>query len=57
MHACPHFKRALRPSQGGFALVIALSLMASVLLLSMTTQVQVETRGAQIKMPRMGAAC
>ena len=46
-----------RPSQGGFALVIALSLMAFVLLLllSITTLVQVETQSAQIQSSQMEA--
>ena len=57
MPASPHFKRAQRPAQGGFALVIALSLMAFVLLLllSITTLVQVETQGSQIQMQQMEA--
>ena len=57
MPASPHFKRAQRPAQGGFALVIALSLMAFVLLLllSITTLVQVETQGSQIQLQQMEA--
>ena len=57
MPASPHFKCAQRPAQGGFALVIALSLMAFVLLLllSITTLVQVETQGSQIQMQQMEA--
>jgi hypothetical protein len=57
MHASPHFKCPQRPPQGGFALVIALSLMAFVLLLllSITTLVQVESQGAQIQLQRMQA--
>ena len=57
MHTSPNFKCPQRPSQGGFALVIALSLMAFVLLLllSITTLVQVESRSAQIQMHRMEA--
>ena len=57
MPASPHSKRAKRPAQGGFALVIALSLMAFVLLLllSITTLVQVETQGSQIQMQQMEA--
>ena len=57
MHTTPNFKCAPRPTQGGFALVIALSLMAFVLLLllSITTLVQVESRSAQIQMHRMEA--
>ena len=57
MPASPHFKCVQRPAQGGFALVIALSLMAFVLLLllSITTLVQVETQGSQIQMQQMEA--
>jgi len=57
MPASPHFKCAQRPAQGGFALVIALSLMAFVLLLllSITTLVQVETQGSQIQLQQMEA--
>ena len=57
MPASPHFKRAQRPAQGGFALVIALSLMAFVLLLllSITTLVQVESQSSQIQMQQMEA--
>jgi hypothetical protein len=57
MSLFPHSKRAQRPSQGGFALVIALSLMAFVLLLllSITTLVQVESRSSRIQMQRMEA--
>ena len=57
MPASPHSKRAKRPAQGGFALVIALSLMAFVLLLllSITTLVQVETQGSQIQLQQMEA--
>ncbi len=46
-----------RHSQGGFALVIALGLMAFVLLLllSITTLVRVETQSAQIQMQRLQA--
>jgi len=57
MPTSPHFKRAQRPAQGGFALVIALSLMAFVLLLllSITTLVQVETQGSQIQLQQMEA--
>jgi hypothetical protein len=57
MHACPNFKRAQRSSQGGFALVIALSLMAFVLLLllSITTLVQVESQGAAVRIDRLQA--
>jgi hypothetical protein len=57
MHTSPNFKCPQRPSQGGFALVIALSLMAFVLLLllSITTLVQVESRSAQIQLHRMQA--
>ena len=46
-----------RQSSGGFALVIALSLMAFVLLLllSITTLVQVESQGAKTQMHRMEA--
>jgi hypothetical protein len=57
MHTSPNFKCEQRPSQGGFALVIALSLMAFVLLLllSITTLVQVESQGAAIQMHRMEA--
>ena len=57
MPASHHFKCAQRPAQGGFALVIALSLMAFMLLLllSITTLVQVETQGSQIQMQQMEA--
>jgi hypothetical protein len=57
MHSSPHSKQALRPSQGGFALVIALSLMAFVLLLllSISTLVQVESQGAAIRIDRLQA--
>ena len=57
MHTTPNFKCPQRPPQGGFALVIALSLMAFVLLLllSITTLVQVESQGAQIHMDRLQA--
>jgi Tfp pilus assembly protein PilX len=57
MSLFPHSKRAQRPSQGGFALVIALSLMAFVLLLllSITTLVQVESQSSQSQMQRMEA--
>ena len=49
MPASPHFKRN---AQGGFAL----SLMAFVLLLlSITTLVQVETQGSQIQLQQMEA--
>jgi hypothetical protein len=50
-------KPAQRQSHGGFALVIALSLMAFVLLLllSITTLVQVETRSASIASAQMEA--
>ena len=49
--------KSQRPAQGGFALVIALSLMAFVLLLllSITTLVQVETQGSQIQLQQMEA--
>jgi len=49
--------KSQRRAQGGFALVIALSLMAFVLLLllSITTLVQVETQGSQILMQQMEA--
>jgi hypothetical protein len=54
--AHPHFPRPSH-AQGGFALVIALSLMAFVLLLllSITTLVQVETQSAQISSTRAKA--
>ena len=57
MHTTPNFKCPQRPSQGGFALVISLSLMAFVLLLllSITTLVQVESQSSQIQMQRMQA--
>jgi len=57
MHTTPNFKCPQRPTQGGFALVIALSLMAFVLLLllSITTLVQVDSQGAAIHMDRMQA--
>jgi type II secretory pathway component PulK len=57
MHTSPNLKCPQRPSQGGFALVIALSLMAFVLLLllSITTLVQVESQSAAIHMHRMQA--
>jgi Tfp pilus assembly protein PilX len=57
MSLFPHSKRAQRPAQGGFALVIALSLMAFVLLLllSITTLVQVESQSSRIQMQRMEA--
>ena len=46
-----------RPSRGGFALVIALSLMAFVLLLllSITTLVRVESQGASISIEKLRA--
>lgn len=60
-----HFKRSTShadtphasQSQGGFALVIALGLMAFILLLlvSMTTLVQVETQSAQVTTQRLHA--
>ena len=51
------FKSTQRHSQGGFALVIALGLMAFVLLLllSITTLVRVESQGAAIQMQRLQA--
>ena len=57
MHTSPHFKPAHRSSQGGFALVIALSLMAFVLLLllSITTLVQVESQSASIASAQLEA--
>jgi len=53
-HIFPHQSRSVH-SQHGFALVIALSLMAFVLLLllSMTTLVQVETTSAEIAKTRL----
>lgn len=57
MYPSPNFKRARRPSHAGFALVIALSLMAFVLLLimSMTMLVQVESAGTTGRMDRFQA--
>jgi hypothetical protein len=51
------FSSSRRPSRGGFALVIALSLMAFVLLLllSITTLVRVESQGAAITLERLRA--
>jgi len=53
----PFYTSQQRQSSGGFALVIALSLMAFVLLLllSITTLVQVESRSAKTSLQRMEA--
>ena len=52
-----HTPQLKRPQNGGFALVIALSLMAFVLLLllSITTLVQVETRSAETQKEKLQA--